>query len=126
VRGGATLGAGKAGSALTFDGTDDTVQIPYSAATNLGAEDFTIATWLKYTGTADQVVFWAGGVGATQRGLWLRAQPSQNRLFAYFQTDAGVFSVAAPSTGDGAWHHIALRRAGGTLSLIVDGTTAGT
>lgn len=122
VRGGATLGAGKAGSALTFDGVDDTVQIPYSAATNLGAEDFTITTWLKYTGTADQVVLWAGGIGATQRGLWLRAQPSQGRLLAYVQTDAGVFSVTAPSTGDNAWHHIALRRSAGTFSLLVDGT----
>lgn len=126
VRGGAALGAGKFGGALTFDGIDDTVQVPNSAATNLGADDFTITTWLKYTaGTADQVIFWAGGVGGTQRGLWLRAQPSQNRLFAYLQTDAGVTSVAAPSTGDGSWHHIALRRAGNTLSLIVDGVTQG-
>ncbi|MBB5897227.1 LamG-like jellyroll fold domain-containing protein [Kutzneria kofuensis] len=126
VRGGATPGTGKAGSALTFDGVDDTVQIPYSAATNLGDQDFTITTWLRYTaGTADQVIFWAGGVGATQRGLWLRAQPSQDRLYAYLQTDAGIASVAAPDTvfRDGSWHHVALRRSGNQLSLIVDAAT---
>ncbi|MFI9387456.1 LamG-like jellyroll fold domain-containing protein [Kutzneria sp. NPDC052558] len=125
VRGGAALGAGKVGSALTFDGKDDTVQVPYSAATNLGDGDFTITTWVKYTGTADQVIFWAGGIGATQRGLWLRAQPSQNRFLAYVTTDAGATSVTAPAAADGAWHHIALRRAGNTLSLIVDGVTGG-
>ena len=125
VRGGAVLGAGKSGSALTFSGTDDTVQIPYSAATDLGSDDFTITAWAKYTGTADQVIFWDGGIGATQRALWLRAQPSQNRLLAYVQTDAGLASVTAPTTEDGAWHHIALRRAGNTLSLIVDGVTGG-
>jgi sialidase-1 len=132
VRGGAALGAGEVGSALTFDGTDDTVQVPYSAATDLGSGDFTMTTWLKYSATsstADQVVFWGYGAGATTRGLWLRAQPSQDRLYADLQTESGNASVAAQDTssavgfGDGKWHFVALRRAAGVLSLTVDGGT---
>ncbi|WP_345033354.1 LamG-like jellyroll fold domain-containing protein, partial [Kutzneria kofuensis] len=119
-------GNGKAGSALTFDGVDDTVQIRYSAATNLGDQDFTITTWLRYIRrhgrSGDLLGRWRR---ATQRGLWLRAQPSQDRLYAYLQTDAGIASVAAPDTvfRDGSWHHVALRRSGNQLSLIVDAAT---
>ncbi|WAL63541.1 exo-alpha-sialidase [Amycolatopsis cynarae] len=134
VRGGAALGPGKTGSALAFDGTSDDVELPYSPSTALGAGDFTFTTWLKYSATpadADQVVLWAYGTGSTARSLWLRAQPSKDRLYAWIQTDTGAAGVAAPDTaasvafGDGAWHHLALRRAGTTLSLIVDGTTVG-
>jgi sialidase-1 len=134
VRGGATPVAGKFGSALSFDGVDDAVQIPMSASTALGSSDFTISSWLKYTaspGTADQVILWAYGVGAAERQIWLRAEPAQDRLFASFETDAATVTVAAPDAspatafGNGAWHHVALQRSGGYLQLIVDGVTLG-
>lgn len=129
VRGAASLTAGRYGSALAFDGMDDTVQLAHGAPLALGDRDFTVATWLKYSAASgrDQVVFWAYGVGATERALWLRAQPGSDRLYAYAQTDvgaAGVAGVDASSSvafGDGAWHHVALTRAAGVLSLSVDG-----
>jgi sialidase-1 len=133
VRGGAQpTPSGKFGAALALDGTDDAVQIPYGAAGVLGATDFTIATWLRYTATSaspDQVLLWAYGTGATERHIWLRAQPSQNRLFASLGTETGTTTLAAAGTssaaafGDGKWHHVALRRSGKTLSLAVDGAT---
>ncbi|MEV0809799.1 LamG-like jellyroll fold domain-containing protein [Micromonospora sp. NPDC050200] len=129
VRGGATLTAGRYGSALAFDGVDDAVQLAHGAPLALGDRDFTVATWLRYSAASgrDQVVFWAYGVGATERALWLRAQPGKDRLMAYAQTDVGPAGVAALDAsasvafGDNAWHHVALTRAAGVLSLSVDG-----
>jgi sialidase-1 len=134
VRGSAVLTGGKSGSALAFDGVDDAVQLSYGAPLALGEADFTITTWLKYSSSSssrDQVIVWAYGVGPTERTLWLRAQPGKDRLYALVQTETGTSGVAAvdgsaaTAFGDNAWHHVALKRAGGVLSLIVDGVSLG-
>ncbi|MFF0064116.1 LamG-like jellyroll fold domain-containing protein [Streptomyces sp. NPDC005279] len=134
VRGGALPtswpGGGRFGPGLPLDGTDDSVELPYGADKALGGGDFTVATWLKYTAgptTGSQVILWSYGMGGAERQLWLRAQPSQDRLTALLQTDTatvqlyGADSGSASGFGDGAWHHVALERSGGLLSLSVDG-----
>jgi sialidase-1 len=138
VRGGAvptaSAGGGRFGAGLALDGTDDSVEVPYGADVALGSRDFTVATWMRYTASqtsANQVVFWAYGVGGAERQLWLRAQPGQDRLAAVLQTDAATTTVyvadgsAAYAFGDGAWHHVVLQRTGGKLSLSVDGGARG-
>jgi sialidase-1 len=133
VRGGATsAGGGAFGSALSFDGIDDAVQVPYASNTALGSGDFAISTWLNYsanTSSPDQVIFWAYGMGASERQIWLRAQPSKDRLLASLETDtsttqiAGLDGSAVTAFGDGTWHHVVLERSGGRLRLIVDGVS---
>nr|WP_238598616.1 LamG-like jellyroll fold domain-containing protein [Saccharothrix sp. ALI-22-I] len=126
VRGSAATTTGFTGRALAFDGIDDDVVIPYQPLDG----DFAIDFRMRYTaGTADQVLVWAYGVGATERALWLRAQPSRDRLFGLVQTDAGAFQITAAGAdafGDGQWHQVVLRRTGGTLELLVDGAVRGT
>ncbi|MFI5896986.1 LamG-like jellyroll fold domain-containing protein [Actinoplanes sp. NPDC051513] len=133
VRGGAALTTGgRFGTALALDGVNDTVQLPYNAASVLGTADFTVSTWVKYaasSGSPNQVLLWAYGVGAAQRQIWLRAQPSQDRLYAAFETESAITTLAVVDTspafafGDGQWHHVGLRRSSDALSLIVDGAT---
>ncbi|GHK03911.1 hypothetical protein SY2F82_66100 [Streptomyces sp. Y2F8-2] len=138
VRGGArpatSAGGGRFGAGLALDGTDDSVEVPYGADEALGSRDFTVATWMRYSASqtsANQVVLWAYGIGSTDRQLWLRAQPGQDRLAAVLQTDTGTTTVyaadgsAAYAFGDGAWHHVVLERTNGKLSLSVDGGTPG-
>ncbi|MEV6737773.1 sialidase family protein [Streptomyces sp. NPDC051104] len=138
VRGGArpttSAGGGRFGAGLALDGTDDSVELPYGADEALGSRDFTVATWMRYSASqtsANQVVFWAYGIGSTERQLWLRAQPGQDRLAAMLQTDTATTTVyttdgsAAYAFGDGAWHHVVLQRTGGKLSLSVDGGAPG-
>ncbi|MFD5872480.1 LamG-like jellyroll fold domain-containing protein [Streptomyces sp. NPDC060322] len=131
VRGSATTGGGRFGSALTLDGTDDGVELPYGADEALGADDFTVALWWKYSATpvtGDQVLLWAYGTGGAERQLWLRARPSQDRLTAHFQTDGATTELHAVDTsavsafGNSVWHHVVLQRSGDRLSLSVDGT----
>ncbi|NUT48314.1 MAG: neuraminidase [Saccharothrix sp.] len=123
VVGGPVATAGVSGRALAFDGVDDAVLVPYQRLDG----DFAITFRMRYTaGAADQVLVWAYGVGGTERALWLRAQPSQNRLLARVQTDAGPTTVASPGHfGDGRWHEVVLRRTGGALELAVDGAIRG-
>jgi sialidase-1 len=63
--------------------------------------------------------------------VWLRAEPASDRITGLITTRNGA---AAPTTAsvrttgahnDGQWHHLALRRGGGRLTLFVDGTTVG-
>jgi sialidase-1 len=132
VSGGPAVVAGRFGNALQFDGADDSAHIPYRPSVALGSSDFTISTWMKYSagsGTGDQVIFWAHG--ATERALWLRAQPSQDRLYGYVQTDTGAYQFAAEDKsaaiafGDDTWHHVTLQRSAGTLTFLVDGVQRG-
>ncbi|WP_199443760.1 LamG-like jellyroll fold domain-containing protein [Umezawaea beigongshangensis] len=134
VSGGPAVVPGRFGNALRFDGADDAALVPYRPSTALGSGDFTISTWVKYpatASTADQVLLWAYGSGSSERGLWLRAQPGRDRLYAYLQTDTGTFEVAAPDAspaaafGDDTWHHVTLRRSGNVLALLVDGVGLG-
>ncbi|MFE7562782.1 LamG-like jellyroll fold domain-containing protein [Kitasatospora sp. NPDC057500] len=137
-RGGAALGAGRFYQGLVLDNTGTAAQyadLPWSRPTDPGAGDFTYALWFKYratAATAQQVLFWGYGVGASAPQVWLRAQPGQDRLYGWVQgTDAGTpVSLPDPSAatafGDGAWHLVTLSRTGGTVSLAVDGGTPAT
>ncbi|MCE7011136.1 exo-alpha-sialidase [Kibdelosporangium philippinense] len=117
---------GKIGNAVRFDGADDAVYMPYKPSIALGDKDFKVSTWLRYAGSGDQVVFWAYGMGATERGLWMRGQPTQNRLLVYMQTDTGAFQAATQSAfNDDDWHFVEVERKAGTLTVSVDGIQSG-
>jgi sialidase-1 len=121
--------AGRFGTGLQFDGENDEVYLPYRPSMALTDGDFTVSTWMKYSATnttSDQDIFWAYGTGATERSLWLRAQPGKDRLYGYLQTDTGSYelTVTDPSTdagfGDNDWHLVTIRRSGNTAELLVD------
>jgi sialidase-1 len=72
-----------------------------------------------------------GGVGTGQPQVWLRGEPASGRVRGLITARDGATAVrtAWVSTNgaysDGRWHHLALRRGGGRLTLFVDGTTVG-
>ncbi|HEY3560876.1 MAG TPA: sialidase family protein, partial [Kribbella sp.] len=60
VRGGATVAEGKFGTGLALDGTDDYVEVPYDRSIDLGADDFTMMTWIRYGATTgSHAILWA-------------------------------------------------------------------
>ncbi|MFH8466427.1 exo-alpha-sialidase [Streptomyces sp. NPDC017991] len=133
VLGGATRTDGVFGGALAFDGADDAVRLPHRARLPLGTKDFTASLWFRYTATTgEQPFLWMGGVGSTQPQVWLRGEPANNRVQGLITTRDGASaprSASVRTTGaydDGQWHHLALRRGGGQLTLFIDGTVAGT
>ncbi|SEO72295.1 LamG-like jellyroll fold domain-containing protein [Actinacidiphila rubida] len=139
--GGAGLGDGKLAGvwdkSLSLTGTGY-ADVPYSRSVDPADGDFTYALWFRHTATpatADRVLFWAYGYGAGVPQVWLRARPGPDHddLYAGVQGSGGsayvsVKDASATSTafGDGLWHHVALTRAGGRITLTVDGGRGGT
>ncbi|WOX13748.1 sialidase family protein [Streptomyces sp. N50] len=133
VLGGAQETDGVSGGALSFDGVDDAVRLPYSDRLPLGTKDFTVSLWFRYTATTgDQPFLWMGGVGTTEPQVWLRGEPAGNHVRALITTRVGASTVHTTSVvtagayNDGQWHQAVLRRGGGQLTLSVDGTTVST
>lgn len=133
VLGGAQETDGVSGGALSFDGVDDAVRLPYSDRLPLGTKDFTVSLWFRYTATTgDQPFLWMGGVGTTQPQVWLRGEPAGNHVRALITTRVGPTTVHTTSVvtagayNDGAWHQAVLRRGGGQLTLSVEGTAVST
>lgn len=128
VLGGARPVPGVHGGALAFDGADDAVRLPYRPRLALGAGDFTLSLYFRYTATGgEQPLVWMGGVGAGQPQVWLRGDPGTGRVRALMTTREGATAVrtATVATGgaydDGRWHRAVLRRGAGRLTLSVDG-----
>ncbi|MFE9025248.1 exo-alpha-sialidase [Streptomyces iakyrus] len=133
VLGGAGRTTGVRGGALSFDGTDDAVRLPYRSGLPLGEGDFTASLHFRYTATTgEQPFLWMGGIGTTQPQIWLRGEPASNRVRGLITTRSGASTVRSTSVStdgahnDGRWHHLALRRGGGQLTLFLDGEAIGT
>ncbi|MDX3003218.1 LamG domain-containing protein [Kribbella solani] len=128
VRGGATVAAGKFGNGLALAGVDDYVEVPFDRSIDLGADDFTMMTWIKYGAkTGSRAILWAyrTGSGSTPQ-VWLRAEPESNRIRALLSVDRFNVTVQSASAyNDDAWHHVVLQRANGKLRLLIDGTEVG-
>ncbi len=128
VLGGARETGGRFDRAISFDGTDDAVRLPYRPELPLGTKDFTASVWFRYdTATGEQPMLWMGGIGSGQPQVWLRGEPEQNRISALITTRAGMTPVrtavarTTSAYNDGQWHQAVLRRGNGEFSLTVDG-----
>ncbi|MFE0250899.1 exo-alpha-sialidase, partial [Streptomyces sp. NPDC059010] len=133
VLGGARTTSGVFGNALEFDGTDDAVRLPYRSQLPLGTGDFTTSLFFRYSArSGEQPFLWMGGIGTTQPQVWLRGEPDNDRVRALITTREGFRTVRTASVwfngarNDGRWHHLALRRGGGKLTLFLDGTPLST
>lgn len=122
LRGGPVVAAGKFGQGRDLDGTDDHLQLPFAESLALGAGDFTTMTWIKYgASTANQAIFWGYGIDQYSQ-FWLRAEPGSSRIRGLITSNGNTGSVATTKAyNDKAWHHVALQRKAGTLSIWVDG-----
>ncbi|MGQ4513952.1 exo-alpha-sialidase [Streptomyces sp. DW26H14] len=144
VLGGARTVPGVFGDALSFDGADDAVRLPYRHQLTLGKRDFTISLWVRASSGVPVrgvlPLLSMGGAGPHQPQVTLGVEPagtadgngnadlggSPGRIVGTVMTQDGPAPVAPASAalgvpyGDGRWHFVALRRAGGTLTLTVD------
>jgi hypothetical protein len=128
VRGGATVAEGKFGTGLALDGVDDRVEVQFDRSIDLGAQDFTLMTWIKYGATTgSHAILWAYRTGSgTTPQVWLRAEPESNRIRALLAVDRFNITVQSASAyNDNQWHHVVLQRVDGKLRLLVDETEVG-
>ncbi|MEV6272250.1 sialidase family protein [Kribbella sp. NPDC051936] len=125
LRGGTTAVTGKFGQARDLDGVDDAIQLPFAESLATNAGDFTAMAWIKYgASTANQAILWAYGINEFSQ-FWLRAEPADSRIRGLITTGGATAAVQTTKAyNDNAWHHVALQRKAGTLSIWVDGTQA--
>lgn len=125
---GPTWAAGQVGGAVTFDGTNDYINIPYNAALYL-IGDLTLSAWINATTTASMrriVNMPADGTSGTEGySLMLNAGTAQFWMSGG-ACDGWDSSVSTPYTFTGSWHHIAGTVSGTTMKIYIDGALANT
>lgn len=118
--------SGKRGNAVDLDGTDDHVALPVGVLA--GLNDFTLAAWVF----PDAVTTWARildfGTGTTSY-LFLTPNSGGGTLRFAITNSAGageqVLNGPSPLAA-GVWTHVAVRLAGNTGTLFVNGAAVAT
>ncbi|MGE5517943.1 MAG: LamG-like jellyroll fold domain-containing protein [Bacteroidota bacterium] len=124
-------GANQPGSALAFDGINDTAHV--AAALPATA---TVEMWLQtanWQRTSDQLVFGNGLSASTANCIALSIASSGQLTLRYGgenQTDAVTLHAVDSTAADGGWHHVAVSWGNDgnatTLNLYVDGALSAT
>ncbi|MCA9732035.1 Ig-like domain-containing protein [candidate division KSB1 bacterium] len=122
-------------NALLLDGSGGHVRIAHQDSLNFGAgDDFTIETWIKFTGnggsgSADAAILGIGHDGNYPFRLQTLRGESNPGVIAFVranhdQTDVKSKTLRSPDNyNDGKWHHIAAvyKSQSNTMILYIDG-----
>lgn len=121
------FGPGISGSALTFNGTSQYLQM--SAVSPVGASDFSVSQWFNtsasYSSTGRIVGNYNGG---TPTNFWGTGFSNANKPFFFCRdSSSNIGSVTSALTyNDGRWHNLIGTRSGNLFSLYVDGALSAT
>lgn len=122
---GATYAAGKFGSkAFSLDGIDDYVQTP-TAGLQFGTNDFTVAGWVKTTDNGSWNTLVSFGAWQTPRPFGWAAIYLDAAGVLQFNDGINGFTTTASGFNDNAWHHFAVVREAGVITMYKDGVSRG-
>lgn len=120
--------SGKYGGALTFDGTDDYVNIPDSGSLNI-TTPVTYSLWAKTAGSLDitgsqgMMLMGRGTVGDPRNSMYIYINHTEKAMF-WYEYSGGTDSNRPTSTtnvADGNWHFIVGGWNGTHCLIYVDG-----
>ena len=126
--------SGKSGSAMTFDGSNDHINVTNSNSINFGAStDFTLSAWIKRdsrtSGSENIIIFKGTGEGMT-KGYYIsgRGSGGDNRLRFGISNDTGGFAAnnvqfdSNTAVAMGEWHHMTVTAdRDGNATIYIDG-----
>jgi hypothetical protein len=125
VLGGPALVAGQLGNALNFDDIDDYVMVPNGP--NFGITgDITLAAWLRRPNFAQYAAILAKTDGANTWDFDFQFEDGQRLLTFYSDGTSPTTVRSTNGLPDTDWHHVAVTRAGDTVTFYIDGINAGT
>ncbi len=122
--------SGKVGQSFNFDGTSGEVDMDTSTG-NFRTNDFTVEFWMQTSSSANMAVIakreacdldpsgWDIVMGYAN-GVQYNAGTIGFEVFDPTEADGPV--VPNTTINDGLWHHVALTRAGTSVSMYLDGT----
>lgn len=97
------------------------VTVPSTSADSLfGSGNYTVEFWTKTDDTSWEMIAPEAGVGLAL------IIASGNLILQNQYGQAGILTVSASSILNGAWHHVAVVRNSGTITIYFDGTSVGT
>ena len=113
---------------LSFDGNGDYIDVAANSSFDLGTGDFTMESWFKTTATSTDSYYRSmllldGPTGNNSSNIQL-AFTADGKVNAW-TTDGQIDILSSAGFNDGNWHHTAITRSGTTLTLWVDGASAG-
>jgi formylglycine-generating enzyme len=115
---------GPFGNAFTFDGNGDYINI--GDELDVGTSDFTLSAWLKGDPTMNQWgrIFDKG----FSSGYTLGARAGDNTIAFEFLASGSQGNVFDTATNliDNTWHHVALVKAGTSVTIYADGVAENT
>jgi len=115
-------GTGSAASALKFDGKDDFISFDASMG-NFGTNDFTIELLFQTTDASLQSLM-SKREACGHSSFW-DINIADGKVSFELDNDASGANYSALTTdvsyNDGLWHHLAITRAGKTVTMYIDG-----
>lgn len=118
---GAVWSTGKYGSALSFDGENDYVEIPHSTSLNL-TNIGTIEAWVKIPSVeaVGQGIIVQKQGGWNRRG-WLLSTVTQYHIRFQWQAGDDVMLDSQTYLTPDVWHHVVGVMDGSTMKIFIDG-----
>jgi alpha-tubulin suppressor-like RCC1 family protein len=106
-------------AALGFDGVDDYVAVPHTAALN--AYPLTVTFWMKTPETSNQRGIVNKYVGSSGNGWQVYLDGPIVHAWYFNASGGSVFTLDGGNVGDGQWHHIAFTVDASGGRIYVDG-----
>lgn len=111
-------------SSMAFDGTGDYIEmLAGSGITQFRTGDYTVEAWL-YPNNTTWTLPWDFRSGTDLNALCLFWSNTTGK-YSVFLNNAQQITASSTSSAS-QWHHVAVTRASGTVTLWVDGTSEGT
>ncbi|MFZ2189972.1 MAG: LamG-like jellyroll fold domain-containing protein [Candidatus Magasanikiibacteriota bacterium] len=126
-----TIGTGKLGEAVSFDGVNDTILLPNSASLDPKTSNFTWAGWLKFgafTGGYRMVYYDGAGLGGKGFGVMLLNTTNIIKFEIYGSTGGRQYSLPATTNYLNEWHYWVFTANASTYqtNIYVDGVLINT
>jgi hypothetical protein len=113
---------------LSFGGSVNSyISTPTSSNFNLGTGNFTIEFWIYFNATATQGIFGQinSSLSASSESLAFSTN-SSGQIIAECASGATQYDITSSALSTSTWYHIAYVRNSTTITLYVNGTSAGT
>ncbi|WP_421891870.1 LamG-like jellyroll fold domain-containing protein [Marinoscillum sp.] len=108
------------GKALSFDGTDDYVELANPTNFDFGTGDFTIEGWVKSSNVTSTQVIASDYSGGDSFFVFYMGAGQLKASLSNTTADLSTSAVLEYNT----WHHVAMVRSGDALTLYVDGVSS--
>jgi len=111
----------------SFNGSSNYLEYADNAAWQLGTGDFTIEFWINASASGTYTMVVGTQQSGVDNGFWRVGNRfnSLNQIYFARGTGTGFNEVqASVNVNDGSWHHVAVVRSSGTVTIYADGISS--